>query len=188
MRNYPFLEGLHKFKKYPLNDQNSLFCISWKHTLRFEEVIFLEAVARAWRKNSHASPFLLFKPKWGCILIIPTCLKLQLWAQNPTTGRGGGVLCGGIARKGAQRTNVLLSLRSPDLDRAVPPTQPGTRTEPLREPGRVFLPSVQSFGWAPRAGAAQGALGSGQRKEPTAVRIAQIPPHQKQKPRMLESE
>lgn len=38
MENYPFLEGLDKFKTYPLNYQNSLFCITWKCTLIFEEV------------------------------------------------------------------------------------------------------------------------------------------------------
>lgn len=71
MRIYPFRERLHKFKKYPPNDQNSVFCVSWKQTLLLEEVMFLEAVVRAWRKDSHASLFLLFKPKRACILIIP---------------------------------------------------------------------------------------------------------------------
>lgn len=50
----------------------------------------------------------------------------------------------------------------------------------MQQPGRSFLSVFQSFGWAPPAEAAQRALRSAQRKEPTVVRMAQIPPHHNQ--------
>lgn len=166
MRIYPFLERLHKFKKYPPNDQNSVFCVSWKQTLILE-VMFLEAVVRAWRKDSRASLLLLFKPKWGCILIIPTCLKQQLRAQNPVTGREG-LLCRGIARRSAQRTNAFAVFNVPRPGQSSPgpgPNRSGSRAKFSSWQSKVLAETLVpgcpgSSGYRPKEGAYSGSCSS----------------------------
>lgn len=57
-----------------------------KHSLQ-EKLCFRRLLPEHGEKNRQLL-FLLFKGAQGCILIISTCLKLYLWAQNPTAGRG----------------------------------------------------------------------------------------------------
>lgn len=103
--------------------------------------MFLEAFVRAWRKNKSRFSISAFHAKTGLHFDHPYCSSELKVLQHE-----GGALCAGIGRKGAQRTNVLLSLRFLVLDKAVPPYAAGTWTEQLWEPGRVFPLTVQRIG------------------------------------------
>lgn len=108
---------------------------------------------------------------WLSLPVLHSSSKVKILQQE-------GVMCclfGGIARKDVRRTNILLSLRSPVVDRAVFPNAGGNLDTAALETSRTSLTETPSSGWAPHGGIAQGPLG--RRKEPAAVHGTQIPHH-----------